>query len=122
MMVLKGRWRMSDLQQLVYGKYCVLPSKATVQTRLLIRSPFDCAFDVVSLAKEREPVIQNFLIFVRQVVPVWPAIFRFQGRLRQGAGRVLARKYWIISVSTSARCALIDVYTASRSSATHEPL
>lgn len=38
-----------------------------------IRRPLDSPHDVVPLAEEREPVIQHFLMLVREVGPVGPA-------------------------------------------------
>ena len=45
---------------------------------LHISGAFNLASDVVALAEERVPVVQDFLVLVRQVVPFRPAFFFLQ--------------------------------------------
>lgn len=45
---------------------------------LQVGSSLDLADDIVTLAKEGQPVIKNLFLLVIEILPVGPAIFRFE--------------------------------------------
>ena len=50
------------------------------------------ALDVVALAEERKPVVQNLDVFWLEIFPLRPAFLLLQGRLCESSGGVLAGK------------------------------
>ena len=44
----------------------------------MVGSTLNFAFDIVSLAEERVPVVEHFLVVVREVLPIRPAFFFLQ--------------------------------------------
>lgn len=57
---------------------------------LCVRRPLNLAHDIIPLGEERIPLAQHCLCLIRQIVPVWSAVFGLQGRLRQCARGVFA--------------------------------
>ena len=45
---------------------------------LRIGCAFNFAFDVISLAEEGMPIVQHFLVLVRKIIPIRPAVLRFE--------------------------------------------
>jgi hypothetical protein len=75
----------------------------------------DLAFDVVSLAEESEPVIEHFLVLVRQIRPVGSAFFWFERGLSQSAGGVFAGEdcessFWLVVFSAAAAVLTRDIW------------
>jgi hypothetical protein len=61
----------------------VIPnSKASFHTnsyhRISSRSAFDLPLDVISLAEEGEPVIEDLLLAITEILPVWAAFLGVQ--------------------------------------------
>jgi len=50
------------------------------------------ALDVVTLAEEREPVVQNLDVFWLEIFPLWSAFLLLQRRLCESSGCVFAGK------------------------------
>jgi hypothetical protein len=59
-------------------------------TRSSVGRTLDLALDVVAFAEESEPVVQHFLVLVRQVRPIGSALLGFERGLCKGAGGVFA--------------------------------
>lgn len=43
-----------------------------------VRSTFHFPFDVVAFTEKRVPVVQNFLVLIGKIVPIWSGFFGFQ--------------------------------------------
>ena len=56
----------------------------------------DLAHNIVALAEEAVPFVQNRLVLVLQVVPIRNAIFGLQAGHGEAAGRVLSCEDWRI--------------------------
>lgn len=101
------------LPPLTRSKKSFIPRKRRLLFSGVSRT-LDLAFDVVSLAKESEPVVEHFLVLVRQIRPVGPALFGFEGGLPQSAGGVFAGEdcessVWLV-VSSAAAVLMRDIY------------
>lgn len=55
-----------------------------------VRSALDLAFDVVALAEEGEPVVEYFLVLVREVRPIRTALLRLERGLSESTRSILA--------------------------------
>lgn len=75
------RIRMSFFRKLI-KRICRLASG--------VGSALDLAFDVVALAEECEPVVEHFLVLVREVRPIGTALLRLERRLPKSARGILA--------------------------------
>lgn len=63
-----------------------------------VRSALDLAFDVVALAEESEPVVEHFLVLVREIRPIRTALLRLEGGLSQSARGILPGEDFEITV------------------------
>lgn len=65
---------------------------------LCVCSTLDLANDVVSLAEEGEPFVQDNLVLVLEVIPFWNAVLWLEGGFGERTRRVLAGEDWFLSV------------------------
>ena len=66
-----------------------------------VRSALDLAFDVVALAEEGEPVVEYFLVLIREVRPIRTAFLRLERRLSESTGSILAGEDFEVIVSAA---------------------
>lgn len=73
-----------------WSKRCSVAAKS--KRRIHVSRANDFADDVVALAEEGVPIVQDALLFVAQIVPLRRDIGWLSGGFREGPGCIVARK------------------------------
>lgn len=66
---------------------------------LVVRGTLNLSNDVVPLAEESEPLVQNGLLLVLEIIPLGDAIFGLEGRGGEGPRGVLSCKHYRPKIS-----------------------